>query len=638
MNEIGTKAYDVIVIGAGHAGIEAASASARLGAKTALVTHSFETIGRLSCNPAVGGMGKGQVVCEIDALGGEMALLADQSGIQFKTLGRSKGPAMWSPRSQNDKDSYPSLAAAKLRSIDQLDLIEGSVDDIELEEGGISGVQITYGKGESTKSTRVSTRSVVLCAGTFLCGKIHTGEVNRDGGRIDEDSSLHLTGSLRSVGFETGRLKTGTPPRIARDSIDFSFTKEDHGDPHPRPFSFQTERVENQIACFTTQTNVETHREIEKGLDRSPMFSGRISGAGPRYCPSVEDKIWRFADKESHTLFLEPEGRSTDSIYVNGFSTSLPIDVQEKALRTVPGLQQARFLKPGYAVEYDYFPPHQLNSSLMSRKVAGLFMAGQINGTSGYEEAAAQGFMAGVNAARWVDGREGVLIDRGTGYIGVLLDDLSTLSTTEPYRLFTSRAEYRLTLRRDNADLRLYEVAEEIGLLTTDQTQTIKELRHEVERFTHLLRRENVSLESDNSVRDKAWVLLRRPRVSLRNLQFSDEFRDQVADSRLGTALFSPFHRDAQSSYNAFESRLVEQLEINARYEGYIARHLREIERFREEESRLIPDGIQYESITSISAEGREKLQKYRPRSLGHASRISGVSRSDLSVLMLYIR
>lgn len=620
----GANRYDVIVIGAGHAGIEAASAAARMGCRTALITLSIEASGRLSCNPAVGGMGKGQLACEIDALGGEMGLLADRSGIQFKTLGKRKGPAMWSPRSQNDKDLYPTFALERLREIENLDLIEGSVDDVQIKRGEITGVVIDPEK-------LIECRSVILCAGTFLCGKVHIGEVNREGGRIDEGASRHLTGSLSNVGFETGRLKTGTPPRIRIESIDLTACSIDTGDLDPRPFSFRSATVRNQIDCYMTQTNTETHRILSEGFDRSPMFTGRISGTGPRYCPSVEDKVWRFADKDSHHIFLEPEGLNTDSVYVNGFSTSLPEEIQFRGLRSIPGLEGAEVLRYGYAVEYDYFPPHQLNEWLMSRKVAGLFMAGQVNGTSGYEEAAAQGLIAGINAARYCGGKEGLTIDRADGYIGVLLDDLSTLSTTEPYRLFTSRAEYRLTLRRDNADIRMLRFAEQLGLLSSEQIERTRGVITEVERYREKLRTTAARIDAPDGTRisDRAWNLLKRPEISLKDLQFSSDVITEYPHLN---------GEEEERGFNVLGARVREQLEIESRYEGYIARSAEEIAEFRRQEDRMIPEEIDYFRIRSISAEGREKLDRFRPRSLGHASRISGVSRSDLAVLMLYIR
>ncbi|MCB0710791.1 MAG: tRNA uridine-5-carboxymethylaminomethyl(34) synthesis enzyme MnmG [Ignavibacteriae bacterium] len=607
------RQYDIIVIGGGHAGIEAASASARMGCLTALITLELETIGRLSCNPAIGGMAKGQLVCEIDAMGGEMAKIADISGIQFKTLGTKKGPAMWSPRSQNDKDLYPFYAQQRLREIQGLDLIEASVEDILIDKGVIKGVRLE-------KGDFLSCRAVILCAGTFLCGRMYTGEDQTVGGRIEERSAEYLSGSLRNVGFETARLKTGTPPRIHRDSINYSSCEKDFGDENPQPFSRSSKEVQNQIICYTTWTNTQTHQILEQGFDRSPMFTGRISGSGPRYCPSIEDKVFRFADKSGHMLFLEPEGLNTDSVYVNGFSTSLPEDIQAMGLKSIPGLEECKIIRKGYAVEYDYFPPHQLLPSLESRRVGGLFMAGQINGTSGYEEAAAQGLMAGINAVMSFRGENPIILDRSQAYIGVLLDDLSVLSTTEPYRMFTSRAEYRLLLRRDNADIRLTELGGNLGLVEPRQVGRVREKMKLVREGELLLRKLNAQyIGGDGTVwADKAWTLLKRSGVQLTSLVFSDG--ENLPDSILN------------------DHEVLEQLEIASLYEGYIDRQVREVNQFKEQEEKLIPSEIDYRKIQSLSSEGREKLTKFRPRSLGQASRISGVSRSDLSILMLYIK
>lgn len=605
--------YDVVVIGGGHAGIEAASAAARMGNRTALLTMDRKAIGRLSCNPAIGGMAKGQLVCEIDAMGGEMALIADASGIQFKTLGVSKGPAMWSPRSQNDKDLYPAVAQQRLAAVDGLSIIETTVEDIRVVEGAVAAVVL--GDGRS-----LTCRAAVVCSGTFLSARMHMGEVQNPGGRIGEESVEQLSGSLRSMGFITGRLKTGTPPRIARDSVDYSQCRVDEGDQFPRPFSARTPSVSNRIACYQTETTPETHRILATGFDRSPMFTGRITGAGPRYCPSIEDKIFRFADKESHHIFLEPEGISADTIYVNGFSTSLPVEVQEAALRTIPGLERSTIMRYGYAVEYDYVPPYQLKRSMETQRIRGLFLAGQVNGTSGYEEAAAQGLMAGINAAHFVAGTNPLILDRSQGYIGVLIDDLINLGTDEPYRMFTSRAEYRLLLRRDNADLRLSELGWQRGLVSGSEIQRVRAKKEGVEKGRRYLQSRSFNLGEktpDGSVR--GWGLLKRDEVDLRML----------------LERIDPMDIDAEPLR---EPAIAEQLEIEARYEGYIARQQLEIERFRLSEQTVIPQGVDYSTIHSLSSEGREKLQRIRPTSIGQASRISGVSRSDLAILTLYLK
>ncbi len=602
--------FDVLVIGGGHAGIEAAAASARMGCKTAMVSADLESIGRLSCNPAIGGMAKGQLVREIDALGGQMGRLADLSGVQFKMLGLSKGPAMWSPRSQNDKDLYPLIAREQLESLPNLYLIADLVCDVVIEEGSVKGVMLESGGS-------ILCSSIVLCAGTFLCGRLYRGQEVMLGGRIGENSAEDLSGSLRSVGFVTGRLKTGTPPRLYRKTIDFDSCEARSGDPYPQPFSRQSISVTNKIVCHSTSTNTETHKILKLGFDRSPMFTGRVTGSGPRYCPSVEDKIFRFSEKESHTITLEPESVEGNTIYVNGFSTSLPDDIQLLGLRSIKGLERCKVLRFGYAVEYDFFPPYQLKLNLESKKVKGLFFAGQVNGTSGYEEAAAQGLMAGINAALTVNRRDPFILDRSQAYIGVLIDDLVNLGTIEPYRMFTSRAEYRLLLRQDNAELRLSELAYELGLVSLKDVQQVREKREKTERGKVLLNSNKVpsTLDKENI---KIWQWLKRTNCYIKDL--------------IG-------HLEGGELYHILsDSWVSNQLEIMAKYGGYIDRQLQDIEAFRCEEAVLIPKSTNYQNIHSLSSEGREKLLAVRPDSLGQAARISGVSRADLAILRLYIK
>lgn len=572
-------------------------------------------IGRLSCNPAIGGMAKGQLVREIDALGGLMGRIADTAGIQFKMLGRSKGPAMWSPRAQMDKDLYPTIAQEFLRSEGGIAVVEGLVDDIRLRDGAVESVILDDG-------VVLNARAVVLSAGTFLCGRMHAGEEAQPGGRLGEGIAAMLSGSLREVGFETGRLKTGTPPRIAADSIDFSELEPDGGDATPVPFSWATTHVDNRIDCHLTRTTSATHEILRTGFDRSPMFSGRIEGTGPRYCPSIEDKIHRFAEKPSHQLFLEPEGLLTNSVYVNGFSTSLPKEIQEHGLRSVPGLERSRILKYGYAVEYDYFPPYQLRSTLETKLVRNLYFAGQINGTSGYEEAAAQGLVAGINAALSITGRESFVLRRSDAYIGVLVDDLVTLSTDEPYRMFTSRAEYRLLLRQDNADLRLTELGARIGLIGSEQQRAVRAKRESTERAEQLLREVRVEPSSvglTGGERTSLWEILRRP----------------DSDS---TRILQALPQEGELVRLLAEKAVLEQIEIGARYEGYIQRQQNEIKQLEQQHAHPIPFNLDYTTIRSLSTEAREKLSRMRPETIGHASRISGLTRSDLAVLALYIR
>lgn len=604
--------YDVIVIGGGHAGIEAASAAARIGCSTCLITMTISAIGRLSCNPAIGGMAKGQIVREIDALGGEMGRLADLSGIHFKMLGKSKGPAMWSPRSQNDKDLYPHFAQQRLQEISNLTLIEGVVGDVGVKNGAVSSVQLQDGQ-------RIECKSLVVCSGTFLSSRLHVGEQSSVGGRMGEPSAESLSEILRHYGISTGRLKTGTPPRIHKDSIDWKSCTPDVGDAHPVPFSRQTTAVTNQIQCYLTTTTKDTHQILESGFDRSPMFTGRITGAGPRYCPSIEDKVYRFSDKDEHQIFLEPEGLATDSVYVNGFSTSLPEEIQEAALRTIPSLEKAQILRYGYAVEYDYFPSYQLQHSLESKVVKGLFFAGQVNGTSGYEEAAAQGLLAGMNAARAVQDKSLIVLDRSQAYIGVLIDDLVSLTISEPYRMFTSRAEYRLLLRQDNADIRLAHIGYEAGLVDRKIAQEAQSLTELIEIAQDLLKKHRVKEQDSSGQAVSLWQLLKRPECSAQTI-----LPYVPTDSPLAELLTN--------------ERLVEQIEISARYDGYIQRQLQEVERFKGIEESQLPATINYNAIVGLSSEGREKLIRISPRSLGQASRISGVSRSDITILSMYVR
>lgn len=613
------RSADVVVIGGGHAGIEAASATARMGFRTILVTMSTEAIGRLSCNPAIGGMAKGQLVREIDALGGEMARLADASGIQFKMLGLSKGPAMWSPRSQNDKDLYPQAAQIRLREIDGLSIIEDQVVDVRIENGCVSAA-ILMNEGV------IVCRSVVVCSGTFLGGRLYTGMSSTPGGRIGEPAATDLSGSMRSVGFAIGRLKTGTPPRVDRKSVDFSLCRMDDGDPHPVPFSRYSSTVSNRISCFLTETTEETHDLLREGFDRSPIFQGVISGAGPRYCPSIEDKVARFADRASHQIFLEPEGVGSESIYVNGFSTSLPHDIQMRALRSIAPLRNARILRFGYAVEYDYFPSYQLDTTLQSKLVQGLFFAGQVNGTSGYEEAAAQGLMAGINCALRLRGDQPFLLGRSDAYVGVLIDDLVNLTIDEPYRMFTSRAEYRLLLRQDNADVRLTPLTARLGLVDPAELQRVEQKKSSVDRGTFLLKNVAVKPGHDRPHVEaaSAWLLLKRPDVAVCDLQNWVAMGESDCSSELAMLL-----SDAQ---------VAEQLDISAKYDGYLQRQQDDIQRCARLEQTPIPDGLDYTRITSLSSEAREKLNRIRPRSIGQASRIAGVSRSDLAVLTMYVR
>ena len=608
--------YDVVVVGAGHAGCEAAHAAARMGLNTALYTMNADLIAQMSCNPAIGGIAKGHLVREIDALGGVMGLAADEAGIQFRLLNTSRGPAVWSPRAQADKAGYRYVMRRILERTPNLFIKQAEVTDIAFDGARVVGIELLDGR-------RVGSRAVVLTTGTFLNGLIHIGEKRFTAGRNGEPASITLANCIRNLGFDWGRLKTGTPPRLDRRTIDFSGFETQPGDPEPTPFSFRTTQpLENKICCYITHTDEKIHSIIRSNMGRSPLYSGQIKGIGPRYCPSIEDKVVKFQDKDRHQIVLEPEGVDTHEIYVNGMSTSLPIDVQREILGNMKGLESAQMIRPGYAIEYDFVQPTELHPWLETKRMAGLFFAGQINGTTGYEEAAAQGLMAGINAAVKIAGGGPLVLNRSDAYIGIMVDDLVTKGTNEPYRMFTSRAEFRLNLRIDNADERLTPIGRRVGLVTEEHWVQYQERRSRIERLRSLL--EQVRLDSGQSFcvsrglefrsRPNLVELLRRPEIHL---------ADIVAERVIET---EPLRRED-----------IVSVETNIKYEGYLKQQEREIEKLRKAESKRLPQDMDFQDMPGLSREIVEKLTRVRPQSIGQASRIPGITPAAISILLFHL-
>jgi len=616
------KKFDVIVVGGGHAGCEAAAASANLGSKTLLITMNLQTIGQMSCNPAMGGIAKGQIVREIDALGGYSGIVTDKSAVQFKMLNQSKGPAMWSPRAQSDRQLFSQEWRFMLERITNLDFYQEMVVELIVEKNKIIGVITSLG-------IKIYSNSVILTNGTFLNGKIHIGEKNFQGGRAGEKSSVGLTRSLSKFGFVSGRMKTGTPPRVDGRSLDYSKMKEQPGDERPTKFSFsnKTKPLKSQISCYITHTNELVHDLLREGFDRSPMFNGNIESIGPRYCPSIEDKINRFSEKTSHQIFVEPEGWDTIEVYVNGFSTSLPEDIQFKALRSVNGFEKVKLFRPGYAIEYDFFQPTQLYNTLETKLINGLYFAGQINGTTGYEEAAAQGLIAGINANLKINKKDPFILERDEAYIGVLIDDLILKGTDEPYRMFTSRAEYRTLLRQDNADQRLTLKGHKLGLISSKRVAVLENKINKKEKVTKYLYSTSFEMKSTNSFLasikevlvkqpDKFSKLLARPNIKRKDIKNLNPFKEYLINEKIS-------------------DDILEQAEIDIKYSGYIEKEKRNVEKLTRLKNIKIPDKFKFSELSSLSFEAKEKLNKIRPQTLAQASRISGIKPSDISILLV---